>query len=107
MDIRRRFLSKKSSGGSSGGDSSGTYTVNLNSQWEKTTVVPNPDSSLYDGVYRSTSNHNVHNTAAIMYIDISGVTSFKLYAFLYDAPFITISCFVMTSAVPLTKPLVI
>ncbi len=79
MDIRRRFLSKKSSGGSSGGDSSGTYTVNLNSQWEKTTAVTNPDSSLYDGVYRSTSNYNVHNTAAIMYIDISGLTSFKLY----------------------------
>ena len=79
MDIRRRFLSKKSSGGSSGGDSSGTYTVNLNSQWEKTTAVTNPDSSLYDGVYRSTSNYHVHNTAAIMYIDISGLTSFKLY----------------------------
>jgi hypothetical protein len=79
MDIRRRFLSKKSSGGSSGGDSSGTYTVNLNSQWEKTTAVTNPDSSLYDGVYRSSSNYNVHNTAAIMYIDISGLTSFKLY----------------------------
>ena len=79
MDIRRRFLSKKSSGGSSGGDSSGTYTVNLNSQWEKTTAVTNPDSSLYDGVYRSASNYNVHNTAAIMYIDISGLTSFKLY----------------------------
>lgn len=78
MDIRRRFLSKKSSGGSSGGDSSGTYTVNLNSQWEKTAVT-NPDSSLYDGVYRSKSNYNVHNTAAIMYIDISGLTSFKLY----------------------------
>ena len=79
MDIRRRFLSKKSSGGSSGGNSSGTYTVNLNSQWEKTTAVANPDSSLYDGVYRSSSNYNVHNTAAIMYIDISGLTSFKLY----------------------------
>ena len=79
MDIRRRFLSKKSSGGSSGGDSLGTYTVNLNSQWEKTTAVTNPDSSLYDGVYRSTSNYNVPNTAAIMYIDISGLTSFKLY----------------------------
>ena len=79
MDIRRRFLSKKGSGGSSGGDSSGTYTVNLNGQWEKTTAVTNPDSSLYDGVYRSTSNYNVHNMAAIMYIDISGLTSFKLY----------------------------
>ena len=79
MDIRRRFLSKKSSGGSSGGDSSGTYTVNLNGQWEKTTAVSNPDSSLYDGVYRSSSNYNVNNTAAIMYITINDCSSFKMY----------------------------
>lgn len=79
MDIRRRFLSKKSSGGSSGGDSSGTYTVNLNSQWEKTTAVTNPDSSLYDGVYRSTSNYNVSNGVAIMYITLTGYSTFKLY----------------------------
>ena len=85
MDSRRRVILSKhvisggSSGGGSGGDSSGTYTVDLNSQWEETTAVPNPDSSLYNGVYRSSSNYNVHNTAAIMYIDISGLTSFKLY----------------------------
>lgn len=79
MDIRRRFLSKKSSGGSSGGDSSGTYTVNLNSQWEKTTVVTNPDSSLYDGVYRSSSNYNVNSGVATMYITLTGYSTFKLY----------------------------
>ena len=79
MDIRRRFLSKKSSGGSSGGDSSGTYTVNLNSQWEKTTAVTNPDSSLYDGVYRSFSNYNVNSGVATMYITLTGCSTFKLY----------------------------
>lgn len=79
MDIRRRFLSKKSSGGSSGGDSSGTYTVNLNSQWEKTTAVTNPDSSLYDGVYRSSSSYNVNNGVSIMYITLTGYSTFKLY----------------------------
>ena len=79
MDIRRRFLSKKSSGGSSGGDSSGTYTVNLNSQWEKTTAVTNPDSSLYDGVYRSASNYNVNSGVATMYITLTGYSTFKLY----------------------------
>ena len=79
MDIRRRFLSKKSSGGSSGGDSSGTYTVNLNSQWEKTTAVTNPDSSLYDGVYRSTSSYNVNSGVSIMYITLTGYSTFKLY----------------------------
>ena len=79
MDIRRRFLSKKSSGGSSGGDSSGTYTVNLNSQWEKTTAVTNPDSSLYDGVYRSSSSYNVNSGVSIMYITLTGCSTFKLY----------------------------
>ena len=79
MDIRRRFLIKNSSGGSSGGDSSGTYTVNLNGQWEKTTAVTNPDSSLYDGVYRSSSNYNVNNSVSTMYITFTGYSTFKLY----------------------------
>ena len=46
MDIRRRMLAPYGA----------SYTVNLNSQWEATTAVPNPDSTLYDGVYRSASN---------------------------------------------------
>ena len=79
MDIRRRFLSKKSSGGSSGGDSSGTYIVNLNNQWEKTTTVANPDSTLYDGVYRSSSSYNVNSGVSIMYITLTGYSTFKLY----------------------------
>ena len=39
MDIRRRMLVKKKSSSSGGGGSTtgGSYTVNLNSQWEATT----------------------------------------------------------------------
>ena len=74
MDTRRRFLGNKRAI-----ESSGTYTVNLNGQWEKTTAVPNPDSTLYDGVYRSASNYNVNSGVAIMYITVSGYSTFKLY----------------------------
>ena len=77
MDIRRRFLGQKKK--TSSGESTGSYTVVLNSQWQKSTSVANPDSSTYDGVYESNSNYNVNSTAAIMYIDISGLSSFKLY----------------------------
>lgn len=54
------------------------YTIDLNSQWQKSTVV-NPDSTLYDGVYESFSNKDSANTAAIMYIDIVGYDDFKFY----------------------------
>lgn len=57
----------------------GSYTVNLNGQWEATTAIPNPDSTLYDGVYRSSSNYNVNNGVSTMYIDISGYSEFTLY----------------------------
>lgn len=57
----------------------GSYTVNLNGEWEATTIIPNPDSSLYDGVYRSSSSYNVNNGVSIMYIDISGYSEFTLY----------------------------
>ena len=60
-------------------NSGGSYTVNLNGQWEATTAIPNPDSTLYDGVYRSTSNYNVNSGVATMYIDISGYSEFTLY----------------------------
>lgn len=80
MDIRRRTqiggIKKTSSGGSTIG---GSYTVNLNSQWEKTTAVTNPDSSLYDGVYRSSSSYNVNSGVSIMYITLTGYSTFKLY----------------------------
>ena len=55
------------------------YTVNLNSNWQLSTAVSNPDSNTYDGVYESYSNYNVNNEVAIMYIDIEGYTDFKLY----------------------------
>lgn len=70
MDIRRRMLANST--GSS-------YTVNLNSQWEATTAVPNPDSTLYDGVYRSASNYHVGSGVATMYITIKNCSSFKMY----------------------------
>lgn len=55
-----------------------SYTINLNNQWQSSSVV-NPDSSLYDGVYESFSNKGVNSTAATMYIDINGYTDFDLY----------------------------
>ena len=80
MDIRRRMLSKKKDSSSGGGSTAGgSYTVNLNSQWEKTTAITNPDFSLYDGVYRSSSNYNVGSGVAIMYITIKDCSSFKMY----------------------------
>lgn len=81
MDIRRRAqfggIKKTSSGG--GSTTGGTYTVNLNGQWEKTTAISNPDSTLYDGVYRSSSNYNVNSGVSIMYITIKDCSSFKMY----------------------------
>lgn len=55
-----------------------SYTIDLNSQWQAS-MVANPDSTLYDGVYESFSNYNVNNTAAIMYIDIVGYETFRFY----------------------------
>lgn len=80
MDVRRRNIGgsiKVTTGG--GSSTSGTYTINLNGQWEKTTAVSNPDSSLYDGVYRSSSNYNVSNGVSIMYITIRDCSTFKMY----------------------------
>lgn len=81
MDIRRRTqigaIKKSSSGG--GSTTGGSYTVNLNGQWEETPTVPNPDSTLFDGVYRSSSNYNVNSGVATMYITIKDCSSFKMY----------------------------
>ena len=76
MDNRRRFFNKESS---ISGESSGSYTVVLNGQWQKSNTISNPDSILYEGVYESFSNKGVNNSGAIMYIDIEGYTNFKLY----------------------------
>ena len=56
-----------------------SYELVLNDNWQLSTTVANPDSAVYDGVYESFSNYNVGSTAAIMYIDISGYETFKLY----------------------------
>jgi hypothetical protein len=55
------------------------YTVNLNSQWELSTAIANPDSTTYDGVYQSFSNKGVNSGLATMYIDIRNYETFKLY----------------------------
>ena len=54
------------------------YIIDLNNQWQLSSK-PNPDSSLYDGVYESFSNYNVNKGYATMYIDIFGYETFKLY----------------------------
>jgi hypothetical protein len=56
-----------------------SYTISLNNAWQKSTSVSNPDSSLYDGVYESYGNYNVHSASAWMYIDIEGYTEFTIY----------------------------
>ena len=45
----------------------GSYTVNLNSNWQNSSI--NPDSSTYNS-YESYSNKGTSNSGAIMYIDI-------------------------------------
>lgn len=79
MDIRRKMLFKKKASSGGGSTTGGSYTVDLNGQWEATTAVPNPDSTLYEGVYRSSSNYNVNNGVATMYITIKDCSSFKMY----------------------------
>lgn len=81
-DILRRNTmlgSPSSNNGGGGTTTSGSYTVNLNGQWELTTTPANPDSALYDGVYRSASNYNVNNSASFMYITIKDCSSFQIY----------------------------
>lgn len=54
-----------------------SYTINLNNQWQ-TSTISNPDSTQYD-IYESFSNYNVNSGVAIMYITIKGYTEFKFY----------------------------
>lgn len=56
-----------------------SYEVDLNNQWRMSSSQPNPDSSSYDGVYESFSNHNVDEGKSKMYIRISGYDEFKIY----------------------------
>ena len=55
------------------------YTVDLNDQWQQSTSQANPDSTLYDGVYESSSNYNVGNGYAKMYARIVGYETFSIY----------------------------
>lgn len=55
------------------------WSINLNNQWQLSTDVANPDSSLYDGVYESFSNRGVNNSSSICRITISGLETFSMY----------------------------
>lgn len=56
----------------------GSYTVNLNGQWRKSSVA-NPNSSLYDGVYESYYHTGEDWTIDKMYINIEGYNEFSIY----------------------------
>lgn len=70
------FRMKTSPGGE---EMLGEYVIDLNNQWQLSDRIPNPDSSLYEGVYESFSNYNVNNGAAIMTITINNLDTFTLY----------------------------
>lgn len=56
------------------------YTLNLNDgQWGLSETIPNPDTTLYDGVYQSVKSKGIDNGYDTMYIDILGYETFKLY----------------------------
>ena len=58
-----------------------SYSVQLKPStygWQQSTSVPNPDPSVYEGVYEST-NQGVDNTKSVMYIDINGYQNFTIY----------------------------
>ena len=56
------------------------YTLDLNDgQWELSTTIANPDSTIYDGVYQSVKSKGVNNGYDTMYIDIVAYDTFKLY----------------------------
>ena len=56
-----------------------SYSIKLNDQWQLSSTISNPDSSLYDGVYESFSNKGIGYSAAICTITINGYENFKLY----------------------------
>lgn len=56
------------------------YTLDFNDgQWGVSETIPNPDTTLYDGVYQSVKSKGVSNGYDTMYIDIVGYETFKLY----------------------------
>ena len=56
-----------------------SYSIDLQDQWRLSSAVPNPDSSLYDGVYESFSNYNVNSSSAACVVTIDGYSDFKFY----------------------------
>ena len=56
-----------------------TYTIDLNSQWRLSSSITNPNASAYAGVYESFSNQGVDSSQAVMYLDIDGYDTFKIY----------------------------
>jgi hypothetical protein len=60
-------------------EATGSYSVGLNDNWRLSTSIPNPDSSLYDGVYESFSNYNVANSCASLTLNISNINKLTLY----------------------------
>lgn len=61
-----------------GGETVCSYRVILNSSW-RSSSQPNPNSSLYEGVYESYSNYHSPNSEAIMYIYVKGYSTFTIY----------------------------
>lgn len=49
-----------------------------NGQWAVSTY-DNPDTTIYDGVYYSSSNYHVHNSSADMFINTIGYTELDVY----------------------------
>ena len=74
MNIRRRFLGGQLNTGSEE-VIKGTYTVSLNEQWVLSSNIPNPDTTLYDGVYESFSNYNISDSCASLTITIKNITT--------------------------------
>lgn len=55
------------------------YRVDLNKEWVKDTSYYNPDSSLFDGVYKSRSNYNIAGESATMKVFVSCSGDFSFY----------------------------
>ena len=73
--IRRRVIG----GQYKSAKSKGSYAIDLNGQWQLSTTVPNPDPTMYEGVYESFKNRGKNYSADLMYIDIDGLTEFSFY----------------------------
>ena len=73
--IRRRIIG----GQYKPAKSRGSYTIDLNGQWQLSTTAPNPDPTMYEGVYESFKNRGIDYSADLMYIDVNGLTEFSFY----------------------------